>query len=80
MDLADAERLQRTVEEVTGEPCPCEQGKQCPLLPREGLQLVRRGVRSLPIVAKAAALVTMAAAGGHLRYLYDVLLPAVGTG
>lgn len=56
LGLADADRLQRTVQEATGAPCPCTTGKNCPLLP-QAVQLVRRGTRkALPFAGMAAAI------------------------
>lgn len=55
LSLQDADRLQRTVQEATGGPCPCTTGVACPLLPQEP-QLVRRGTRkTLPLAGLAAA-------------------------
>lgn len=79
-DPDDAARLVATVEEVTGQPCPCKRGQRCPLTPTQirlvpkrppGKDLVRH------IAARAAALMAVASAGGFLRHLFDgaVALP-----
>lgn len=32
-DVETADRVEELVEESTGEPCPCRQGKTCPFVP-----------------------------------------------
>ncbi len=32
-DIVQANRVQAIVEDATGQPCPCLQGRECPLLP-----------------------------------------------
>ena len=42
-DVRDADRVQELVQEATGEPCPCSQGRECPLF---GDRLVSAGAMS----------------------------------
>ena len=75
----DATRLQATIEEATGMPCPCKRGEPCPIFPAR-VDLVPKDQvgsrRRLPIAPVAhaglAAAVGTVMAGGLLDYVFNI--------